>query len=681
MKTKAKQDIQEIQSHLQIEKLVPVLSKKEKQDIVAYYTVYEKYQDEFSKQATKDLENHSVFGKIIKDIPKEVSTANNKVSRDLQKDAIINDNWQPYIEYQIEQGVTYAKMGLDFKSWYEVIALLRNYLTPYLHKEYGSGDKFLSALNGMNNFMDIAMGIIGEAYMKEKKEIIKQANDYLASIFETTADVIFVLEVEKGGRYRFSSVNKAFQTTTGIPYEAVVGKYVNDIIPPPSLHLVLKKYKEAIEEKRIVRWEETCQYPTGWLTGEGSIAPLFDEAGNCIRLVGAIHDITERKHAEEILRNNEAKLKQAQKIARMGSWEIDFATNIGTWSEELCRIHGLLPEENKQSFESWLSFIHPEDLEYVKKEIEKSNASLSDTILNHRIMRKDGTVRNIYSISKFVLNQEGKPIGLYGISHDVTEQKIAEGEIKKLNEELEQKVMERTAQLQAVNNELEAFSYSISHDLRAPLRAINGFAKILHEDYAPKFDDEGMSSLNAIMNNSKRMGILIDDLLKFSRLGRKEISTSEINMTALVKSVKEEELAGNTNEIEFLIHTLPPVKGDQALIKQVWVNLISNAIKYSNHKPKTNIEIGSYYKDHEIVYFVKDNGVGFDMQYYNKLFGVFQRLHSQEEFEGTGVGLAIVQKIIHRHKGTIWAESKPNEGTSFYFSLPAGHEDFTIIKS
>ena len=290
--------------------------------------------------------------------------------------------------------------------------------------------------------------------------------------------------------------------------------------------------------------------------------------------------------------------------------------------------------------------------------------------MNHRIIRKDGTVRNIYSVSKFVLNHEGKPIGLYGISHDVTEQKIAEGEIKKLNDELEQKVIERTAQLQSVNKELEAFSYSISHDLRAPLRAINGFSKILHEDYASKIDAEGMSSLNAIMNNSKKMGILIDDLLAFSRLGRKEITTSAINMTALVKLVKEEELTGNTNDIEFVIDTLLPAKGDQTLIKQVWVNLISNAVKYSKNKPKTNIEIGSYYKDHEIVYFVKDNGVGFDMQYYNKLFGVFQRLHSSEEFEGTGVGLAIVQKIIHRHNGTIWAESKPNEGTSFYFSLP-----------
>ena len=153
-------------------------------------------------------------------------------------------------------------------------------------------------------------------------------------------------------------------------------------------------------------------------------------------------------------------------------------------------------------------------------------------------------------------------------------------------------------------------------------------------------------------------------------LERKEITKSAINMTALVKSVREEELTDNTNNIEFVIDTLLPAICDQKLIKQVWVNLISNAIKYSKNKPKIKIEIGSYYKDNLVVYYVKDNGVGFDMQYYNKLFGVFQRLHSSEEFEGTGVGLAIVQKIIHRHNGTVWAKSKPNEETCFYFSLP-----------
>lgn len=225
-------------------------------------------------------------------------------------------------------------------------------------------------------------------------------------------------------------------------------------------------------------------------------------------------------------------------------------------------------------------------------------------------------------------------------------------------------------QLLILNNELEAFSYSVSHDLRAPLRAINGYAKIIQEDYSLKLDTEANGSIKAILKNSKRMGELIDDLLAFSRLGKKELSLTEINMNAIVKSVQEEEIQGNTREIEFNLHHLLPTMGQQALIKQVWTNLISNAIKYSTHNDKILIEIGSYDKDQMTVYYVKDNGAGFDMRYYDKLFGVFQRLHSQDDFEGTGIGLAIVKKIINNHKGQVWAESELHKGASFFFSLP-----------
>ena len=252
------------------------------------------------------------------------------------------------------------------------------------------------------------------------------------------------------------------------------------------------------------------------------------------------------------------------------------------------------------------------------------------------------------------------------------ELKQAEDDIRKLNDELEHKVIERTAQLESVNKELGSFSYSVSHDLRAPIRAINGYSKILVEDYGEKFDVDGKKVLLSILHNSKRMGDLIDDLLAFSKLGRKQVTVSDIDMIHLVKLVRDELIYNEGENVPvFTIKLLPCAKGDQSLIKQVWINLISNAIKYSKYKPITNIEIGAYEKDNLVVYFVKDEGAGFDMQYYDKLFGVFQRLHSQEEFEGTGIGLAIVQKIVHRHGGTVWAESTLNEGTCFYFSLPA----------
>ncbi len=255
--------------------------------------------------------------------------------------------------------------------------------------------------------------------------------------------------------------------------------------------------------------------------------------------------------------------------------------------------------------------------------------------------------------------------------------KKAEDNIRKLNDELEQKVIERTSQLESVNKELESFSYSVSHDLRAPIRAINGYTRIIIEDYSEKIDAEGAKVLQAIINNSKKMGELIDDLLAFSKLGRKQVSLSEINMAELVRSVQEEQLFDKGENVpKFIIGDLFPAMGDQSLIKQVWINLISNAIKYSGYKENTTIEITSHKTAASVIYKITDEGAGFDMAYYDKLFGVFQRLHSQEEFEGTGIGLAIVQKIINRHGGIVWAKSKLNEGTSFYFSLPR-----TITKS
>ncbi|WP_457289592.1 sensor histidine kinase [Pedobacter sp. UYP24] len=252
------------------------------------------------------------------------------------------------------------------------------------------------------------------------------------------------------------------------------------------------------------------------------------------------------------------------------------------------------------------------------------------------------------------------------------ELKKAEDNVRKLNDELEQKVIERTAQLESVNKELESFSYSVSHDLRAPIRAIDGYTKIIIEDYSDKFDEDGLKILKSIINNSKKMGQLIDDLLAFSKLGRKQVAFLEIDMMKLVSSVREELMFGaGENVPKFKIGALPAASGDQALIKQVWINLISNAIKYSKYKENTTIQIDSYTKGNQIVYSVKDEGAGFDMAYYDKLFGVFQRLHSQAEFEGTGIGLAIVQKIVSRHNGSVWAESILTKGTCFYFSLPS----------
>jgi signal transduction histidine kinase len=252
------------------------------------------------------------------------------------------------------------------------------------------------------------------------------------------------------------------------------------------------------------------------------------------------------------------------------------------------------------------------------------------------------------------------------LEREVTERKAAEERIHRLNEELQR----RAAQLEAANKDLESFSYSVSHDLRAPLRAVDGYARMVEEDYATRLDEEGRRLLGVVREEAVRMGRLIDDLLGFSRTGRVRLEPVAVDMAALAQEVTAE-LAAQHRGAKIEVSALPRARGDRALLKQVWVNLIGNALKYSSKRAEPQVAIGGNANGVEVEYWVRDNGAGFDPRYAAKLFGVFQRLHSAEEFPGTGVGLAIVQRVVGRHGGRVWGTGKPNEGAQFFFSLPA----------
>ncbi|WP_054774608.1 sensor histidine kinase [Methylogaea oryzae] len=322
----------------------------------------------------------------------------------------------------------------------------------------------------------------------------------------------------------------------------------------------------------------------------------------------------------------------------------------------------------KLKFADWLT---PHSRETFRQSFPSLKARGWVNNLEFEVYRRDGSTLQVLLSSTAVQDAQGGYLMSRATLYDISDLKRAEGEIRQLNAGLERRVEERTAQLEAANRELEAFAYSVSHDLRAPLRAIDGFSNLLLEDYRDRLDDTGRHYLQVLRDSALRMGQLIDDILGFSRMGRHEMESMAFDMATLVNEVWAELQAGCAGRnVRFVAGELPPARGDRVLLRQVLLNLLSNAVKFTGPREEAVIEVGGEAGAEEHVYWVKDNGVGFDTAYAGKLFGVFQRLHTQEEFEGTGIGLAIVKRVVERHGGRVWAESQLGVGTAVYFALP-----------
>jgi PAS domain S-box-containing protein len=408
------------------------------------------------------------------------------------------------------------------------------------------------------------------------------------------------------------------------------------------------------------------------------LEPTRDEMGMLAHAFNQmLESIQERESAlhsaNEALIESEERLNFALEKCHTGGWELDLEGRIIKRTLEHDRIFGYDTFLPVWTYEMFLEHVMPEDRPDVARGFREAIKAKSEWGFECRIRRVDGEVRWIWGVCEYQLDETEKKETMAGIIQDITGRKQAEEEILQLNASLEERVRERTSQLAAANKELEAFSYSVSHDLRAPLRAVDGFSRIMIEDYAERMDDEGRRMLGVIRSESQRMGRLIDDLLAFSRLGRQQMEQESIDMHRLARAVFDELAAGEPpgRKLKLDLHPLPRVRGTQTMIRQVWVNLISNAIKFTSGRQTGEIEIGAHEgEDGVTVYYVKDNGAGFDMRFVDKLFGVFQRLHSSDEFPGTGVGLALVQRIIQRHGGRVWAEGEVDRGATFFFTLP-----------
>lgn len=414
-------------------------------------------------------------------------------------------------------------------------------------------------------------------------------------------------------------------------------------------------------------------------------------------------EIAEHKQTLKALRESEEKYRSMIMNLMEGFFSVTIAGELLDYNPEFARILKLDSHKDQRGANLTDFWQNPKDRElYLKQLLDRG------FVKNYIIPAKqsDGQKIVILVSARLVRDRHGNPLRIESSCMDITGQQKNQQELLVLKNSLEKTVAERTVQLQEKiakldksekamlfmvedlnkmtaelqeerrklllsNEELEAFTYSVSHDLRAPLRAINGYARFLLEDYAEQLDDEGKRFINTIRQNAEKMDELISDLLNLSRVSRSTLSYNEVDMGAVAESMYYE-IASAQQQEEFTLHfgEMPNARCDLTLIKQVWQNLISNALKYSARSDVKKIEIGGRDADGELVYWIKDHGAGFDNEYKDKLFGVFQRLHSEEEFEGTGVGLAIVQRIIHRHGGRVWAEGEPDKGACFYFSLP-----------
>ena len=376
----------------------------------------------------------------------------------------------------------------------------------------------------------------------------------------------------------------------------------------------------------------------------------------------------QRGWAEKTLRESEERFRSLVLTTSQIVWSTDTQGKVTEASPRWQEYTGQTTEEIQEG--GWAKVLHPDDVEHVARAWSRAIEQKTFFVVEYRIRGRDGTYRHFEARGAPVLNPDGSVREWVEACTDITERKRAEEEVRRLNEQLEQRVAERTVQLQASNQELEAFTYSVSHDLRAPLRHIDGFSKLLSEEHAAALPPEAKEYVSTIRESVLQMGMLIDDLLHLARVGRAPLRVQVTGLNSLVEEVIEDlKRATPSRVIEWRVQTLPFVECDPALMKQAFANLISNAVKFTRLRKPAVIEVGATDQDGRPVVFVRDNGVGFSMKYADKLFGVFQRLHRSEDFEGTGVGLATVQRIIHKHGGRVWAESELDKGATFYFTL------------
>ncbi len=514
-----------------------------------------------------------------------------------------------------------------------------------------------------------------------ERDRLAEREQHLSLTLDSIGDGVIVTDAEG----RITRMNPVAVSLTGWREEEARGRLL-----PEVFHIVSAITREpmdnpvdkvleshhivALAEHTLLIGKDGHEYQIA-----DSGAPIIDDHGNTLGIILVFRDVTDEYAQREALSMSQKMLSEAQRISHVGSWELEPRHDRLSWSEETYRICELDPDSlshltGEQLFAAHIDYlrriVHPEDLPLLDEAYIKSVKERTPFEIRYRLLMPDGRIKYVHGRGETVYDSDGTPLRSIGTVQDVTERTLVEQELAAYRSTLEERVAARTAELLTANKELEAFAYSVSHDLRAPLRAIHGFSQILQEDYGQLLDDEGRDYLRRVCANTTRMGELIDDLLSLSRISRYQLDISTVSLTRLAREVSDTlQRQDPGRQARFEIQDDVSARGDLSLLRIVLVNLLGNAWKYTSKSDNVRIEFGRCWQGGVQAFFVRDNGVGFDSQYASQLFIPFQRLHAENEFEGTGIGLATVQRIVQRHGGRIWAESEPGQGATFYFTL------------
>ena len=536
-------------------------------------------------------------------------------------------------------------------------------------------------------------------------EELNKTETLLSSITNSSSDIIYI----KDRQSRWIFANPALEHFIGRNADELLGKNDLEIYSDPEIgKTILENDRKIMDSGKEEILEEVVEAQDGMRSFISVKTPRFNKEGQVIGLVGISHDITERKKAEEALYKSRAELNRAQKIAHIGSWTWDIIADEVTWSDESYRIYGLVPGELEPNYELFLSFIVPEDREIVNREVREAIDVGNKYNITYNIIRQDGTHRIITSENDFIKDDSGKVIKMYGTNQDITEHKKAEDKMQELVEKLQASEEELTSsneelratseelkttneelnlqmdfevaakrdleeiahKLKISNRELEQFAYVASHDLQEPLRMVSSFTQLLERRYKGQLDADADDYIGFIVEGSQRMKYLIDDLLEFSRLNTQsrefESILLKITLEDVLRNLKTSIMENNA---QITHDPLPTIIGDPSQINQLLQNLIANAIKFHGDEPP-KIHISAEESGDEWIIGVSDEGIGIDPDHQEQIFRIFKRLHTREEYSGTGIGLAICKRIIDKHNGKIWVESELGKGSNFYFTIP-----------